>query len=413
MSTYFRYKEIEPILMGILSEEIPSYEALILEEDLPPLNLRSIIDSVSSVPLYDRLDINKGTLCENERKLMELQAAKYYNKISHLIIDKKIKTHKDEFCEFESEYSQSEECSDLFLKNFYNCSDNDELLMRIKGNLTFDEAIQESTDEVKLFTEVELQTPSKEFLQFFLHARDGKYDNLIVNESLASHDLSSDLSSDEKDEIVEDKIKELSYKLKFSDSSNSKFLEPIFNASKHSAFEIISESSSNIRTLRKEEIFLSDSESENDLKKKHLVFEVDKTNNGRLPYQTKKDIKVLKKNRRKYDTRKDKINSESKCGEKKDVKNIQRPSSHSSIPTMDQEPKINLNNVTTSDATSTNVLVSPKQLTNINENIKKISNKKKVNNETSSSDDEDWEDLAKKNLFLRSKTLGQKVTTKR
>lgn len=245
--------------------------------------------------------------------------------------------------------------------------------------------------------------PSKEFLQFFLQVSDGKHDNLVVNESLPSRDLSSDVSSDEKDEIMEDKIKELSYKLKFCDTSNSKFLEPIINVNKHTAFEIVSEVSCSIPTLKKEEIFLSDSESENDLKKKHLVFEGDKTSNQRLHCRKKKDLKVLKNKKEKNDSREDRKNNESKSGE-----NIPRLRSHSSIPTLDQDPKINLNNFTIAD-TSTNVVVSPRQLTNINENIKKNNNKKKVNNETSSSGDEDWEDLAEKNLFLRSKTLGQKV----
>lgn len=56
--------------MGLLSEEIPPYESLILEEDLPPLNLKSIIDSASSVPLYDRLDIDQGSLCVSYLKLL-------------------------------------------------------------------------------------------------------------------------------------------------------------------------------------------------------------------------------------------------------------------------------------------------------------------------------------------------------
>lgn len=384
--------------MGLLSEEIPSYEALILKEELPPLNLRLIMDGVSSVPLYDRLDIDKESLRENERKQMELQARKYCDKISNSINDQNIEIQKDDFSELEPEYSQIEEFSDVFLKNLYNCSDNDELLMRIKGNMT----IQELTDEVKLFTEVQPLPPSKEFLKFFLQVSDGKHDNLVVNESLPSHDSSSDVSSDEKDEIMEDKIKELSYKLKFCDASNSKFLDPIINASKHSAFEIVSESSCKIPTLKKEEIFLSDSESENDLKKKSLVS--DKTSVNRLPCQNKKNSKVLKKKNVTYNSREDKKISESKSGE-----NIPKPRSHLSISTINQDPKMNLNNPTSFSAASTNVLVSPKQLTNVNQNIKKNSSKKTVSNETSSSGDEDWEELAEKNLFSRSKTLGQKV----
>lgn len=78
---------------------------------------------------------------------MELQARKYYDKMSNLINDQYLETQKDDFSEFESGYSHIEEFLDLFLKNLYNCSENDELLMRIKGNMT----IQEYTDEVSHF----------------------------------------------------------------------------------------------------------------------------------------------------------------------------------------------------------------------------------------------------------------------
>ncbi|XP_066900772.1 intermembrane lipid transfer protein vps13l-like [Halyomorpha halys] len=395
--------------MSLLSEEIPSYEELILEEGLPPLNLKLIIDCVSSVPLYERLDIDLGSFCEDETKLMDLQAEEYYNKISNLTNKRKIETHKDNFIKSEPEYSQIEEGLDVFLKNFYNCSDDDELLIGIQGNMSFDEIILESNDEVQPCT------PSKEFLQFLLDTNDGKHDNLVVYEAIPSHDLSSDGSSDEKDEIREEKIKALSNKFKFSDSSNSKFLEPIINASKFSPFEIISESSGKIPTLKKEEIFLSDSETENDLKKKNLVFEDDKRNNEQLPLHTKKNLKDLKKKREKKGSREDKSNlkknNESKYEEKKAIENIKNPRSHSNISTIDQT-KINLDSFTVSTS-STNALAGPRQLTNANENLKKVINKKQVNNETSSSGDENWEELAEKNLFLRSKTLGQKVAKKK
>ena len=48
---------------GFLGEDIPSIEQFSLDEKLLPLDYHLIIDTVSSIPLYDRLDFKNESLC--------------------------------------------------------------------------------------------------------------------------------------------------------------------------------------------------------------------------------------------------------------------------------------------------------------------------------------------------------------